>query len=74
MRTELKSLALVVCFSLASVAQGQPADVTDPGGNVWTVGTWGWYYWSGFFVGLTFFGFAFVKRLAQRAAGSHTDY
>lgn len=42
------------------------AVVTDPSGNTWSVDSDAGFYWAGFGVGLMFYGFGWILRMAKR--------
>jgi hypothetical protein len=48
--------------------------ITDPSGNSWASTSEAGFFWAGFGVGLTFLGFRIIVRMAQRIAGSTSDF
>ena len=69
-----KLCAISAVLLLALSAGAQPTNVMDPNGDVFSSTSDMGYYWSGFGVGLMFFGFGIVLRMAKRTTGTSSDF
>jgi len=48
--------------------------ISDPSGVLWLATSDMGYYWAGFGVGLVFFGFSIVMRMARKSATGSSDF
>lgn len=67
-----RNLLILTWLTLATFSLAAATVTTPTGETVDAASTDGWF-WTGFGVGCVFYGFRFIKRLAQRATG-HAEF